>query len=376
VIGRYVGLDDPREDIEARFRLVAAAADQAYDLAEETRDDPSVLHVFVIPEFFFRGKTGAYNSSPDHDLLNYGAKLARDLADQPKFVNWLFAFGTVLYGDPTGAEADDKRKKAAAARDDLIQAIVRAYEAAPSGETKDFVFDLLSQATEFAQSHPLAVVRNSCYIYKQKCPEWPMGLHVKKRFVSHEDFVISYYSPDAYTEMNVAYPYVNESLGEIKKEATDSRSIFCMDGITFAVEICLDHRRGRLRAVRREDEESRVPVDIQLVPSCGMQIQQPSVVAKAGGLVFNCDGQYSDRDSKANPDDKSSIFTGSQDGKGHTQLAVVKEEASGSDSATLEVPRDVQVNTAPLRVPSDVRVDQTEAYGAGEVHLYSQLPLP
>jgi hypothetical protein len=108
-----------------------------------------------------------------------------------------------------------------------------------------------------------------------------------------------------------------------------------------------------------------------------MQIQQPSVVARTGGLVFNCDGQYAERDTKASPDDKSSIFTGSRDGKGHTQLTVVTKEAAGPENdAMLECPNNVEVVTAPLRVPSDVRVDQTEAYGAGEVQIYSKLPLP
>lgn len=375
VSGQYVGLEDPKEDMKARFRLVAAAADQLYNLATATRDDPSVLHVMMIPEFYFRGKTGAYESSPDHDLINFGGKLARELADQPKFVNWLFVLGTVLHGDK--ATASDVVRKKAAARDNLVKAIVRAYEAAPDGETKDFVFGLLTQSTEFAQSHPLTIVHNSCYIYKQQSSEWPNGLHVDKKFVSHEDFVISYYSPDAYSEMNVAYPYVDGGSGELKKEATDAKSIFCMDGITFAVEICLDHRRGRLHSARNENEESRVPVDVQLVPSCGMQIQQPSVVARTGGIVFNCDGQYAKSDKGASPDEASSIFTGSQDGKAHTQLTVVKKEASGPENdSILERPNYVEVITAPLDVPSDIRVDQTEACGAGEVQIYSKLPLP
>ena len=374
VAGEYVGLEDPKEDIKARMRLVAAAADQVYDLAIQTRDDPSILHIFMIPEFFFRGKTGAYESSPQHDLINFGAKLAREVADQPKFANWMFVFGTVLHSDMAAA-ADQKRKKAEA-REDLVRAIVRAYEASPDDETRDFVFGLLTQVTEFAQSHPLAIVRNSCYIYKQQSSEWPKGLHVDKRFVSHEDFVISYYSPLSYSEMNVAYPYVDESSGELKKEATDAKSIFSMDGITFAVEICLDHRRGRLRMAREQNEESMVPVDIHLVPSCGMQLQQPSIVARTGGVAFNCDGQYAKRDTKASPDNESSIFTGTQDGKGHTQMSVVKAETSGPKKhATLEHPN-VEVITAPLAVPSDIPVDEIEACGAGEVHMYSQLSLP
>lgn len=375
--GKYVGFDDPEKDIAARFRLVQAAAEQVYDLSTETRDDQTVLHIFVCPEFFFRGPNGAYQTDPT--LRDFVAQLARDLADRPKFANWMFVFGTLLVASSETAASSETRQKAKL-RDDLVQAIVRSYDAASDDETKDFVFGLLTQATEFAQSHPLVQVHNRCFVYKQNSFEWPHGLCIEKRFVSHEDFVISYYSPDAYSEMSVAYPYVDESFGEIKKEVFDSKSIFTLDGITFAVEICLDHRRGRLRQVRQEDEASRVPIDVHLVVSCGMQIQQPSVVAKAGGIVFNCDGQYSKRDTKASPDDKCSIFTGSRDAKGHTQMTVVTEEASmGTErDAGLVRPQDVEVVTAPLRIPSELElnVSQIEAYGAGEVHVYSKYPLP
>ena len=49
---------------------------------------------------------------------------------------------------------------------------------------------MLSKATDFCQLHPLVTVRNRCFVYKQNWPEWPMGVVVEKRFVSHEDFVV------------------------------------------------------------------------------------------------------------------------------------------------------------------------------------------
>ena len=61
VAGEYVGLDDPKKDIEQRIHLLATAADQAYEMAVDTRQDSTTLHCFMIPEFFFRGKDGAYD---------------------------------------------------------------------------------------------------------------------------------------------------------------------------------------------------------------------------------------------------------------------------------------------------------------------------
>ena len=178
--------------------------------------------------------------------------------------------------------------------------------------------------------------------------------------------------------MSVEYPYVDESTGELKKDVNDEKSIFQVNNITFALEICLDHRRARLRQVRQHDAASNVPVDVHLIVSCGMQIQQPSVVARTGGLVFNCDGQYAKRAADDLPNDKTSIFTGTQDGKAHSQMTVVAQEASADQDATCQMPQNVKVTKAPLQLPTtkDVDMSQLEAYGGGEVHLYSPYPLP
>ena len=387
--GQYIGLDDPVQDMTARFQLVAAAAQQLYEEATATRNDASVLHVFCIPEFFFRGKQGAYNTKSqatdggEDDLQRHASKLLRALADQPKFQNWLFVLGTVLESD-LDATASPEIKKKAKSRDHLVSAIVKAYKNSPDDEYRDFCFSLLTQTTEFAQKRPLATIQNRCILYKPGSQDYPHGLCIDKKFISHEDFVVSYYAPTAYSELSVAYPTMVEGDSEIKQSAFDGKSIFTMDGITIAVEICLDHRRQRLQTVRQTDRASASAViDLQLVISCGMQLQQPSIVARNGGPVFNCDGQYSKRSSGDLPDDSTSIWQGTKDGKGHTQFTVVKEAATtmnpkGHTDAVLERPTDVTVTTTPLEIGADCTLDPTqiEAYGAGEVHLYSKFPLP
>lgn len=151
VSGKYVGVEgDPKDDISARFKLVAAAANQVYDLATKTRDDETVLHLFVVPEFFFRGPNGAYESTiKGYALLDELRRLVRELADQPKFAHWMFVCGTILESD--SPQADEQVQEDAALRDDLISAIIRAYNVAKKEETKDFIFGLLTQATDFAQ---------------------------------------------------------------------------------------------------------------------------------------------------------------------------------------------------------------------------------
>jgi len=72
------------------------------------------------------------------------------------------------------------------------------------------------------------------------------------------------------------------------------------------VEICLDHRLERLRrtvGMTKENgaAEDNPPLNLQLIPSGGMQILEESVVAGASGAIFNSDGcdpvldQYNDK---------------------------------------------------------------------------------
>src|SRR5207248_3122205 len=59
--------------------------------------------------------------------------------------------------------------------------------------------------------------------------------------------------------------------------------IFAMDGIIFGLEVCLDH--GEHRLIDCPDNNG---VQIQLIPSWGMNINRAHCVPKA--VVFNVDG--------------------------------------------------------------------------------------
>jgi len=62
-------------------------------------------------------------------------------------------------------------------------------------------------------------------------------------------------------------------------------AIFEMDGIRFGLEICLDHAQNRLAGASN--------IQIQLVPSAGMQWQQYAV--GPGGLYFGVDAFSGDQ---------------------------------------------------------------------------------
>ena len=86
----------------------------------------------------------------------------------------------------------------------------------------------------------------------------------------------------------------NES--EINNSGIGGGSVFTIDGITFGLEICLDHAVNKLHdyynvgAVKSGDPK----VQILLIPSWGMSIGGGKVEYVDKGLVFNVDGQRTD----------------------------------------------------------------------------------
>jgi hypothetical protein len=97
--GQYTGMDTELEDIEARvgyLRSVLEQARQAIGASPATE-----LKVFMVPECFFLGKTGAYQ------VENYSRLIRRlqDLVSEAKWKGWIFVFGTVngVFQDSTGA---------------------------------------------------------------------------------------------------------------------------------------------------------------------------------------------------------------------------------------------------------------------------------
>lgn len=81
-------------------------------------------------------------------------------------------------------------------------------------------------------------------------------------------------------------------------------SLFTMAGVNFGLEVCLDHRMGRLWTYGQNSTTGDCVPQIHLIPSWGMSIGEGPVYAVTDGLAFNVDGQVSQR-----PD--ASVFGGS-----------------------------------------------------------------
>lgn len=101
----YLGLDETSLDVERRLNIMSNAVNRAYDVSDQSDD---TLKVFMAPEFYFRGKNGAYefineeeNQFIDEEEGKCSAicQILRGLENmvaQKRFDNWLFLFGTVI----------------------------------------------------------------------------------------------------------------------------------------------------------------------------------------------------------------------------------------------------------------------------------------
>lgn len=84
-LGRYVAA----LDIQKRCDVMIEAIQRARAGADASR---KILKVFVAPEFYFRGKYGAY---PVEDISTIMPKLRAE-TDKHEYLDWLFVFGTAI----------------------------------------------------------------------------------------------------------------------------------------------------------------------------------------------------------------------------------------------------------------------------------------
>ena len=105
----YIGLPDPMLDVRGRIEIMMDAVEKAYAVVAK---DPATLKVFVAPEFFWRGITGAYAFSTDEipDDPSVCGPICQILMGletivaQERFEDWIFLFGTIVASDTLPTE--------------------------------------------------------------------------------------------------------------------------------------------------------------------------------------------------------------------------------------------------------------------------------
>ncbi|HHJ14834.1 MAG TPA: hypothetical protein ENJ79_10790 [Gammaproteobacteria bacterium] len=301
----YLGLSDPREDIEARCQLLERAINTAADaLTDSSPPGDAPLNVFMVPEFFFRGATGAYKMKE----ADYAISRLQEIA--ARWEGWVFVFGSIL---------------AVASRD------------GSTAEAYNFV--LVQEGGAAASGDAGARV-------------------VMKELMSTIDFISENANPGGILIGGVEYmDAASSGPGRERQQLNyDGTGIFQLSDMTWAIEVCLDHGQGRLQRSPQLPGEDQV--QLQLIPSCGMQVHADAVITTDDGLVFHCDGGGFG----------NGVYRVSNAGSPpHRQLTEVSYESSTDveDSA-------VEVGAPPRAVP----IGDLYAHGAGKVVVYPAQPCP
>lgn len=320
--GRYLGNPKIGNDIAARINFVANFLHAVYG---EIEKDETTLNVFVLPEFFFRGSTGAYLRPKDKTSYQFFMERFQPLITlMQNFENCLLVAGSVLSSTIAynANENTEPGKSLCMTGDSLLNVYYRLHPELKEGaegsnhpsmhellkmidrgasedldklseEDKPFV-DVLRRTLDNCDAATNIVVDNSAYvIFGGKNAPAPM--RIPKKYKSKEDFVLNRYftvdtttSRTGYLQSNTKYAPISGS--EVKKSESDTGAIFYYGGIWFGIDICLDHSRQRL-ADELKIKSNRF-VDVQIITSCGMEIKENAVTAKQGNWVFNCDGEY------------------------------------------------------------------------------------
>lgn len=390
--GRYLGLNDSHQDILARLKLLKQAIVHAYEMHDKSRD---VLKVFTVPEFFFRGNKGAYYGNNREIFENHIKIFVKEFLCHDDFADWLFVLGTFLTSDKVADCTIEPAKGLAEVGASLVSVYNRLHpkndEIAGSDTASevsslsdllrcldekgnvasdepsvsellnsdvqpndsDFL-NILSASLKHCDSIADIDVYNCCYIVVGGSPELK-AFSVQKKYKSKEDFILK--GPnDNYLQTTTRYPHINNG-SEIKKHHYDQYSVFTYHGIKFGIEICLDHRCGRLINAYREHNGQLV--DVQIIVSCGMDIRSAYVAAVKDGIVFNCDGETENKQAE-NGDHC------------HTMLQIVSTPPSQNNSASLS-------NCIPLDSKSKIEFPYTVGFypcKSYQIHVYKPIDLP
>jgi len=405
VAGTYRAAEDFETDIRARAGVLAAAVRTAKAALADV-GDPSILNVFVAPEFFWHGTMGPYVYKPgDRDPADAILEVLQAEFPAAEYPHFLLVLGSVITTEVADIDVV-MSSSTAKVRNDIVRALGEGWNAT-SGPLSEVIFDMFVDFVRNGHAYPEVEVRNRALVI---APAGASGvvsdfeanvLTTEKYFDSNEDFLLwDVTGKPVITEQMTAYPTIDTTGGDFKSAPFDEYAIFRVPDaaapVTVAVEVCLDHSDRRLRkSVDRNPWPDRADgIDLHLVPSCGMQLGAPSVAARAGGWAFNCDGQYplgaaaaagtAQRSVVAGVD---SVYTDYVDAAGaaygaHTQLARVQTGAVGGDAkspsahdATFAAAPEVDVTVIP--VAGDAEFDAYFAGGPGAVHIYGKdAPLP
>lgn len=231
------------QDCAARVKLFGEAL-QAARASADVDASPGTLKVFMAPEFLFRGPRGAYKleallGSPEKPGLL--AELS-GLVRGEEWANWMVVFGTIIgYSDEAGKGGN---------------------------------------------CYNCACVQVGGWRSEEERAEGCLA--VLKNYKSKIDFLVDPAQMGAVGLEAIQHMDYEQAAPLTGPATLDADGVFEVGGVTFGLEICLDHLRQRL--LLSSPEPGNDLVQVQLIPSCGMSLKFKSIAVQQGGICFGCDG--------------------------------------------------------------------------------------
>jgi hypothetical protein len=263
----YMGNTSDDKDIQKRCSIMKNAISIAYQKVNTILGSTSTgtLKLFMAPEFYFRGVGGAYPIEKISKIM----ETMRQETKNAKYTHWLFVFGTAI-----------------------------GYLS--QGNAKE-IFNI---AMVQKGGHAKADGKHEWIIYKEFISHVDFIRDTKKNWQKIDERIISIAGTKAQALPTMGSRDLStlkdvSPIGVGKEESLTGfggHSIFTTDDVTFGLEVCLDHDKGRLKASPVAPGHNEI--QIHLIPSAGMIITPSCVVGIKGGLVFNVDGSTPHSDAQ------------------------------------------------------------------------------
>ena len=288
----YLGVrGDLDEDVRRRAELLSKAVAAA---AANPHVDPEALKIFIVPEFFWRGPAGAYNVDQVFKKLRETHAL-----DYSSYKDWTFVFGTVVCCDQLQDPAEPGFDYAVynlalitGEDNKQVVGVLKSYRS-----KLDFLADSKLGGLVEKDGALLHMSGNVCACLPSAAPN--PGLSRNERSTSIPLTPSGPVPPSSGAcatgadwrgpvSVQVSADLLAPRVGEhISSASIDEDGIFTCRGITWGLEVCLDHAERRLAKSAAKDK-----VRVQLLTSAGMSVKEESVVVPPGGLVFHADGLH------------------------------------------------------------------------------------
>ncbi|MEM9489855.1 MAG: hypothetical protein AAGC55_11960 [Myxococcota bacterium] len=280
----YRGASQPAIDVDWRIALMKEAIEAAHE-ASLNAYNPSVLKLFMAPEFYFRGATGAYDFDTYQDIV---AKL-RALVTKKKYQDWLFVFGSLLVTFELSPSAGTVDGVAVGRTTQRIQNVVLVQEGGTAGSSRTVVKEHMSGIDFVRESGGYKLNVKKTLALRARLPGIAgLECHTKRSLSSGLALGDVTHVPAGKKRLLLGHTDNRGAGKERQKKPYDGRALFESRAVCYGVEVCLDHGVKRLR--QSPVGKGNSYVQVQLIPSAGMSIKKDAVVAMKGGIVFNCDG--------------------------------------------------------------------------------------